>query len=118
MTNARADVRKRLEQIWKYGAWITATPDKLRGTLLSRNEMRDNNHLCYGMRPLDLQDQCDACGKGFSIENGLSCKIGGLVGLSYNGIRDKTGGLSGAALGKTYILYAPNMFYGTYMWAS
>jgi hypothetical protein len=105
MAAARADVRKRLERIGECGMWITATPNNLHGTLLSRDEMRDNLRLRYAMRPLNLQDRCDACGKGFSIEHGLSCKTGGLVGLSHNDVRDEAGSLSTAALAKTYVSY-------------
>ena len=118
MAGARGDVRKRLERIGDCGAWITATPDKLQGTLLSRDEWRDSTRLRYGMRPLGLQDRCDACGCGFSIEHGLSCKTGGLVGLSHNDVRDEAGGLSEAALGKTYVSYEPMIFSGTDVWAS
>ena len=38
MAAARRNVRKQLEQIGECGTWITATPDKLKGTLLSCNE--------------------------------------------------------------------------------
>ena len=38
MATARGDVLKQLERIRKCGVWITATPDKLHETLLSRNE--------------------------------------------------------------------------------
>ena len=76
-----------------------------------RDKLQDNAHLRYGMRPLNLQDYCDACRKGFSIEHGLSCNTGGLVGLSHNNVRDEAGGLSEAALGKTYVSYEPMIFF-------
>ena len=54
IVGARDDVRKRLERIGECGAWITAAPDKLQGTLLSRNKWRDITCLRYGMCPLNL----------------------------------------------------------------
>ena len=57
MAAARRDMWKRLERSGKYGAWITAAPDKLQGTLLSRNTWQDSACLRYGMRPLNLQDR-------------------------------------------------------------
>ena len=91
MTGARGNVRKRLERIWDCGTWITAAPDKLQGTLLSRDEWRDSARLRYGMCPLVLQDRCDTCDCGFSIEHGLSCKTGGLASLSHNDTRKEAG---------------------------
>ena len=104
-------MREQLERIGKCGAWITASPDKLRGTLLSRDKWLDSTGVRYGMCSLDLQDCCDACGQGFSIVHGISCKTVCFVGLSRNDARDKAGGLSEAALGKTYVLYEPMFFF-------
>ena len=47
---------------------------------------------------IHVEDQCDACGKGFLVEHGLGCKTGGLIGLSHNDNRDKVRGLPEAAL--------------------
>ena len=45
------DTQKRLLRVEECGACITVTPNKLHGTLLLKNEMRDNLCLCYGIRP-------------------------------------------------------------------
>ena len=107
---ARRDVVKRLDRIGSTGAWLTAMPDCFNGTLLSCEEMRDNLRLRYGMRPLGLQDRCDGCGKGFSIEHGLNCKKGGLVGIHHNDVRDEAGGLLETCFAKTYVSYEPPIF--------
>ena len=92
MAAAKTDVWKRLERNGECGAWIASTLDKIQGTLLSRDNMRDSLCLRYAMHPLDLQDHCNAFVKAVSIEHGLSCKTGGRVGLIHNNVRDKAGG--------------------------
>ena len=93
------------------GLWITTTPSKLHGTLLPEDKMWDNMCMRYGMCPLNLQDRCNTCGKGFFlIEHWLSCKTGGLVGLGHNDVSDEAGGLSEVALQKTYVSYEPKIF--------
>mgnify|MGYP007089483479 CR=1 FL=1 len=67
-------VVKRLERIGETGAWLTAMPNRLNGTLLSAEEWRDNARLRYGMRPVGLCERCDGCGAGLSVEHALSCK--------------------------------------------
>ena len=101
LRQATCGVRKRLEEIRECGAWINAVPDKLQGTLLLRNKWRDSTRMRYSMYPLNLQDRCDACGCGFSIEHGIICKTGGLVSLTHNDARNEAGGLPETALGKT-----------------
>ena len=61
MAAARGDMRKRLERIGEYGAWITANPDKLQGTLPSSNVLQDSACLRYVIHPIDLKDCCNAC---------------------------------------------------------
>ena len=113
MTGARGDVRKLLERISEDGTWITTTLDTFHGTMLSRSEWPESACLRYGMHPLNLQDCCNDCGQGFSIEHGLNCKTGGLVGLTDNDARDKAVCLSEATLGKTYVSYKLMIFSGT-----
>ena len=48
-------VRKQLSRIGECGAWITAQPNMLQGTLLSKDELRDNLRLRYRMCTLSLQ---------------------------------------------------------------
>jgi len=106
-------IQKRLERIVETGAWITAPPSALMGTLLSRQEFSDNLRLRYGMRPIGLCDRCDGCGAGFSIEHGLSCSVGGLVGQRHDDGRDEAGNLAAMALSKSRVSYEPKIFYGT-----
>jgi hypothetical protein len=68
------------------GAWITAMPDALNGTVLSSDEFRDSLRLRYGLRPTNLPITCDGCTKSFSVEHAMSCKVGGLVLLRHNDV--------------------------------
>jgi len=68
------------------GAWITAMPDTLNGTVLSSEEFRDSLRLRYGLLPNAMPAKCDGCSKNFSVEHGMSCKAGGLVLLRHNDV--------------------------------
>ena len=105
-------MKKRLARIGESGAWLTQTPDKLNGTLLSMEEWRDNVRLQYGMRPVGLCERCDGCGAGFTVEHGLSCKKGGLVCQRHDDVRDEAGELAAMALTRTKVSYEPTIFYG------
>ena len=106
-------VVKRLERIGETGAWLTAMPNRLNGTLLSAEEWRDNARLRYGMRPVGLCERCDGCGAGLSVEHALSCKKGGLVCQRHDDARDEAGELAAMALTKSRVSYEPTIFYGT-----
>ena len=75
--------RKRLHRATRNGAWLSAVPHHLNGTELSREELRHNICLKYGLMPQDIPATCDGCGKNFSIEHTLSCTKGGLVLARY-----------------------------------
>ena len=60
-----------------------------------------------------LCDCCNGCGMGFSVENGLSCKKGGLVGQRHDGARDEAGELAALATTSSRVSYEPMIFYGT-----
>ena len=113
--SASLAVKKRLERIGQCGSWLTVTPSKLDGTLLSAEEYRDNIRLRYGLRPskLKLADRCDGCGCGFSVGHALSCKVGGLVGQRHDDTRDEAGALCAMALTESRVSYEPMIFYGT-----
>ena len=66
------------------GAWITAMPDTLNGTVLLSEEFRDSLKLRYGLQPTALPTRCDGCSKNFSVEHAMSCKAGELVLLRHN----------------------------------
>ena len=54
------------------GAWLSAIPHHLNGTVLSQEELRDNICLRYGLMPQDIPATCDGCGNRFSIEHAQS----------------------------------------------
>jgi hypothetical protein len=110
-TSSRA-VKKRLERIGECGAWLSTTPNKLNGNLLSMEEWRDNARLRYGWRPIGLCERCDGCGAGFSVEHALSCKKGGLVGQRHDDVADESGELSAMALTPSRVSYEPEIFSG------
>jgi hypothetical protein len=103
---------KRLERIGETGAWLTAAPNVRKGTALSADEWRDNARLRYGLRPHKLQDRCDGCGKGFSVDHGINCKVGGLPIVRHNNLAGTAGALAAMALTKSCVSYEPNIFYG------
>jgi hypothetical protein len=107
-------VKKRLERIGQCGAWLTTTPNKLNGNLLSMEEWRDNVRLRYGLKPIGLCERCDGvgCNAGFTVEHGLSCKKGGLVGQRHDDVCDEAGELCMMALTKSRVSYEPEIFHG------
>ncbi|KAL7474284.1 hypothetical protein ACHAW6_000270, partial [Cyclotella cf. meneghiniana] len=62
--------------------------------------------------PANLPDQCDGCGAGLTLENGLSCKRGGLVGIRHDNVRNKWAHLCSIALTNLRIVIEPTIFYG------
>ena len=112
MALASKAVKKRLERIGQTGAWLTMIPNRLNNTLLSMEEWRDNARLRYGLRPVGLCAHCDGCGAHFTIEHGLNCKKGGLVGIRHDDTRDEAGGLAAMALTLSKVSYEPQIFYG------
>ena len=76
--------RRRLERVKKAGSWLSTTPHRLNGTVLSAEEFRDSLRLRCGFQPQNLPTSCDGCGAAFNVEHALSCKKGGLVWLRHN----------------------------------
>ena len=112
MVGASKATQKRLGRIGECGAWVVLQPNKFNGTCLTAEEWRDNARLRYGYRPTGLCSHCDGCGAGFTIEHGLSCKKGGLVGIRHDDVRDEAGGLAALALTNSKVSYEPTIFYG------
>ena len=112
MIGATKLVRKRLERIGETGAWLTVLSDKLYETCLSAEEWRDNARIRNGLRPTGLCSHCDGCGAGFTVEHGLNCKKGGLVGIRHDDVRNEAGALAAMALSKTKVTYEPMIYYG------
>ena len=73
-TTAPRDVAKRHERVGTNGAWLTVRPDTLGGTLLSRQEFVDNAQIRLNLKVLDIRQNFDGCGAGFSVNHTLSCK--------------------------------------------
>ncbi|KAL7474326.1 hypothetical protein ACHAW6_000301 [Cyclotella cf. meneghiniana] len=106
------NVNKRMEQATAAGAWLSTILDRFSGIELTKDEWFDNLPIRYGRRPANLPDQCDSCGAGLTLEHGLSCKRGGLVGIRHNNVRDKWAHLCSIALTDSQVVIEPTIFYG------
>ena len=112
MAKASKAEKKRLERIGECGSWLTAVPNKLNGNVLTAEEWRDNARLRYGWRPIGLCERCDVCQVPLTVEHGLSCKKGGLVGLRHDDVADEAGELASLALTPSRVSYEPEIFSG------
>ena len=61
---------------------------------------------------------CDGCGANFTIDHGLSCKVGGLVHIRHNDVRDEAEALAAMAIQKSAVSYEPSIYSGTGVRAS
>ena len=77
------------------GRWLTTVPNLWDDTALSMEEFRDGLRIRLGLRPQHLPEKCDGCGAPFTLEHALNCKVGGLVTLRHNFLRDMWGDLCG-----------------------
>ena len=111
-------MKKQLDRMTEAGSWIQArswiqiAPDRFDGTELSKDEWHDIITIRYGMRPKGLPQRCDGCNAGYSVEHGLSCKKGGLVGQRHDDLRDEIIHLCGLALSTGRVNSEPTFFYG------
>ena len=71
---APRNVRKRYERSGKNVSWLIVRPDILGGILLSRQEFVDNAQIRLNLKVLDIRQNFDGCGAGFSVNHTLSCK--------------------------------------------
>ncbi|KAL7474631.1 hypothetical protein ACHAW6_000596 [Cyclotella cf. meneghiniana] len=101
-----------MKQATAAGTWLSTIPDRFSGTELTKDEWLDNVAIRYGRRPADLPDHCDGCGSGLTLEHGLSCKRGGLVGIRHNDVRDEWAHLCSIALTDSRVVIKPTIFYG------
>ena len=69
--------------------WLTALPFKEHGFLLNKSEFRDAICLRYGWSVSNLPQQCN-CGTVFSVDNAMTCHLGGILTIRHNEIRDLT----------------------------
>ena len=69
--------------------WLSALPLKSEGFNLSKREFVDAIYIRYGWPPNRLPTEC-ICGEAFHVDHALCCKVGGLITLRHNEIRDVT----------------------------
>ena len=109
---ASRHIQKHLTRIGLTGAWLTVMPTFVAGTLHSALELFDNLALRHNRRPLDLQQRCDACNEGFTIEHGLIYKKGELIATAHGDLRDEAGYLCEKATTKLQVTYEPKIHCG------
>ena len=68
-------------------SWLTALPLKEYGYLLNKQQFSDAIALRYNLSLKDCPKTC-ACGKNYSANHALTCKLGGYVALRHNSLRD------------------------------
>ena len=68
-------------------SWLTALPLQDHGFSLSKGTFRDAIRLRYGWSLHNLPSEC-VCGKPFSADHALNCKIGGYPCIRHNQVRD------------------------------
>ncbi|KAL7474337.1 hypothetical protein ACHAW6_000312, partial [Cyclotella cf. meneghiniana] len=105
-------IEKRMEQATVAGVWLSTIPDRFSGTELTKDKWFNNVTIRYGWRPANLPDQCDNCGAGLTLEHGLSCKQGGLVGIHHDDVHDEWAHLCSIALTNSRVVIEPTIFYG------
>ncbi|KAL7475015.1 hypothetical protein ACHAW6_000966 [Cyclotella cf. meneghiniana] len=91
-------VKKRVERATAAGLCLSTISDRFSGTVLTKDEWLDNFAIRYRRRPANLPNQCDGCVASLTLEDGLSCKRGGLVGIRYDDLCDKWAHLCSIAL--------------------
>ena len=91
------------------GAWLHTIPTTYNGTELSAQELRDRQPLCYCCEPLNLHSHCDGCGAKFSITHALSCKVGGLVHMQHNKVKEELAQLCAKAFSPSAVRDEPKI---------
>ena len=94
------------------GSWLTVLHERRTDTLLSKEEMRNDLCLRYGMRPIYLPDRCNGCGQGFSVDHALKYNQGGLVCVRHNNVCNEAGQCDVLTCIKVHVSYEPHIFYG------
>ncbi|KAL7474683.1 hypothetical protein ACHAW6_000653, partial [Cyclotella cf. meneghiniana] len=112
MERSPPKVKKRMERATATSAWLLTIPDRFSGTKLTKDKWLGNVAIRYGRHPADLPNHCDGCGVGLTLEHGLSCKRGGLVGICHDDVCDEWAHLCSIALTDSRIVIEPIIFYG------
>ena len=79
--------KRRVGRSRECGAWLTVLPLLWAGTGLKSEEYRDAIRLRYGLTPEGMVERCEGCGKPFTVEHALSCKVGGQVLARHNDLK-------------------------------
>ena len=73
-------------------SWLTALPIAKLGFMLSEQEFCDALFIRYGFQMKHLPSTC-VCGKIFSVEHALTCRLGGYIICRHNDVRDTLAGI-------------------------
>ena len=73
-------------------SWLTALPIAKLGFMLSKQEFCDALFIRYGFQMKRLPSTC-VCGKIFSVEHALTCRLGGYIIRRHNDVRDTLAGI-------------------------
>ena len=98
MERSPPKVKKWMEQATAAGAWLLTILDRFSVTELTKDEWFNNIAIRYGGSPADLPDHCNGCGTGLTLEHGLNCKHGRLVGIRHDDVHDEWAHLCSIAL--------------------
>lgn len=106
---SNGDMREeyRIQRAKESGSWLTVQPSLRNGTILSREEFKDNIRYRCGLAPLDLPEYCDGCGAQFTTEHGLNCKKGGLVNERHDDAADMWAYLGSLAFHPSAVEHEP-----------
>ena len=77
---------RQMERSKECGGWVTALPNTLNRTVLTKPEFQDNLQLRYGLIPRGLPKRCDGCHERFTVGHALKCAHGGLVLQRHNDV--------------------------------
>ena len=112
LSHSHETAKRRLKRSSETGLWLTVTPNRFNGTILSSDEFRDSLRLRYGLDPLNLQSECDGCYKRFSVEHAMSCKKGGLITIRHDDIKGEWHHLCAQALVPAAVTDKPLIYSG------
>ncbi|KAL7526426.1 hypothetical protein ACHAWF_001761 [Thalassiosira exigua] len=103
---------KQLERKEDTGA-LPCVPTHFDGNYLSRKEWKDHVAVRYGRQPKGLPACCDGCGAGLTVEHGLNCKCGGLIGIRHGDECQEWVHLNKVAHSNARVRTEPQIFYGS-----
>ena len=69
--------------------WLTSLPLKSENFHLTKREFKDAVYLRYAWTPKRLPLEC-VCGKAYSVDHSLSCKVGGFIHMRHNDLVNLT----------------------------